>query len=841
MTALQDRLEPIGAVRQESAPAPAPAVPERRAIRAWRVWWLSLPGLAWEQFRRAPATMCYLAVLWVAGLATGSIAHGPPRWLAGRVAAGLPSLAHGYVWTPLSAGLWASGAAGYLAVTALGLLILAPAEHRMGITRTFTTLLVSQATGFLLAAGLIRLAGLTREPLLSGLTGETAVGAAPGLLGVGFALSCTLTPPWRRRLRLLLTVAITISVMYIGHLQELALACGAVGGLFAVAVTYDRGWPWAGLRVSQHEVRVLVAALVAVPALGGILAVLVARAHGPMTLSSLLFATQGRHGLTGQLYDPWPGVPVQAAPALLLLLCAYGLRRGRRLAWWLAVIINLASLGVSLWVAYGLDAGAGFGRAGTRATVSAREALLLSAVTLLVLLVTRRRFDQTSDAKAVRKLTATLTTALGVSGGAFLLLDYLGSAAPAGPRQQSAVPTADLAMRFLAVMLFSNRFTPGGLLGRLLYVWVFLLFWIVVLGALTAFFLGTCTYRDADAADRARGILTRGGSTLSYMATWPGNSYSFSPDGRAAIAYRAIGGVAITVGEPFGHPTAFESAITEFASMCEYRGLQPCLYSVTARTLEVTHQLGWKSVHIAEDNLLPLGELQFAGKKWQNVRNAMNKAAREGITAQWWSYPEMPLDLVRQIHQISAKWMADKCLPEMNFMLGGLPELNDPNVRCLVAVGADRKLLAVTSWLPVYESGKPAGWTLDLMRRNGEPGAFHGVMEFLIATAALAFQEEGASFVSLAGAPLARLDRGEQPCAVQRVLDMIANTMEPAYGFQSLRQFKAKFQPVYEPLYLTYPDPAALGSIAIAISRAYLPHLTSRQGLRLLTKIRRGS
>ena len=68
---------------------------------------------------------------------------------------------------------------------------------------------------------------------------------------------------------------------------------------------------------------------------------------------------------------------------------------------------------------------------------------------------------------------------------------------------------------------------------------------------------------------------------------------------------------------------------------------------------------------------------------------------------------------------------------------------------------------------------------------------------------------------------------------------MIADTMEPVYGFQSLLQFKDKFQPVYQPLYLAYPDPAALGPIAIAIGRAYLPHLTSRQGLRLLTKIRR--
>jgi phosphatidylglycerol lysyltransferase len=862
MTAVQHRLDQTGAERQQGAPV----MPERRAspfpqdeLRRR----LSLPGLARELFRRTPATMCYLAAVWVAGLVTGSIAHGPPRWLSGYVSAGLPSLGHGYWWTPLSAGLWASGLDSYLAITVLGLLILAPAEHRMGITRTFTTLLVSQAAGLLLAAGLITLAELAHEPWLSALAGETAVGALPGVLGVGFALSCTLTPLWRRRLRLLLTAAITASVIYIGHLEQVALACGAAVGLVTMALTYDRAWPWAGLRGPQHEVRVLVGALVAVPALGSILAALAASAHGPMSLSSLLFATQGpgprdlaascpHAGLAvacrglheQQLYAPWAGVPVQAGPALLLLVCAYGLRRGRRLAWWLAAVINLTVFAVSIWVGYAAGPGPGVRiarlDAWARAILPAREAMVLSAVTLIVLLVTRRRFDQTADGRAVRKLTATLATALGVSWGAFLLLGYL-LRDRSGPRPEFGGPAQDLPMRFLAGMLFSNRFIPAGLAGRLLYVWVFLLFWIVVLGALTAFFLHTCTYRDADAADRARAILTRGGSTLSYMSTWPGNTYWFSPDGRAAIAYRAIAGVAVTVGEPYGDPAAFDSAITEFAGFCEHRGLQPCLYSVTARARAVTQQLGWRSVQVAEDTLVPLGHLQFAGKKWQGVRAALNKAAREGITAEWWSYPEMPRELLGQIHEISGKWMADKGLPEMNFMLGGLDELNDPNIRCLVAVGADRKLHAITSWMPVYDSGRPVGWTIDLMRRNTE-GTVRGVMEFLIATAALTFQEEGARFVSLSGAPLAGLDRGdrgEQPYALQRVLDMIANTMEPAYGFQSLRQFKDKFQPIYQPLYLTYPDPAALGPIAIAISRAYLPHLTSRQGLRLLTKIRR--
>jgi phosphatidylglycerol lysyltransferase len=799
--------------------------------------------------------------VWATGLATGSIAHGPPRWLAGHVGAGLPSLGHGYWWTPLSAGLWASGLTSYLAVTVLGLLVLAPAEHRMGVTRTFRTLLVSLTAGLLLAAGLIKLGELADEPWLSALNGETAVGALPGVLGVGFALSCTLTPLWRRRLRLALAVAITIGVLYIGQLQQVALACGAAVGLVAAALTDDGARPWAGLRASQREVRMLVGVLVAVPVLGAMLAALAASADGPMSLSSLLFATPGPdpHGLTAaicphaslamgcrgprehRLYARWPGASVQVAPALLLLLSAYGLRRGRRLAWWLAVVINLAVLGVSIWAAYAVhsDLGVHIARhqAEGRVILPARAAMLLPVVTLIVLLVSRRRFDQTADGRAVRKLTVTLAAALGASFGAFLLLGYL-LQGHSMPRPEFGMSGRDLPMRFLAGMLFSSRFLPVDPLGRMLLVWVFLPFWIAVLGALTVFFLHTSTYRDADAANRSRAILTRGGSTVSYMSTWPGNAYWFSPDGRAAIAYRAIAGVAVTVGEPYGDPAALDSAIIEFARFCEHRSLQPCLFSITARARTVTQRLGWRSVQIAEDTLLPLEGLQFTGKKWQHVRAAQNKAAREGITAEWWSYPEMPRELVSQIRQISGKWMARKGLPEMGFTLGGLNELNDSNIRCLIAVGADRKLHGITSWMPVYGSGRPVGWTLDLMRRNTEPDAVHGAIEFLIATAARTFQEEGAHFVSLSGAPLARLDRSEQPCAAQRLLDMIASTMEPVYGFQALRQFKAKFQPVYEPLYLTYPDPAALGSIAAAIGGAYLPHLTSRQALRLLTKLR---
>jgi phosphatidylglycerol lysyltransferase len=121
------------------------------------------------------------------------------------------------------------------------------------------------------------------------------------------------------------------------------------------------------------------------------------------------------------------------------------------------------------------------------------------------------------------------------------------------------------------------------------------------------------------------------------------------------------------------------------------------------------------------------------------------------------------------------------------------------------------------------------GWTLDLMRRL--PDAPPGVMEFLIATAAVDVRADGAALLSLSGAPLARTATDGD--GLQRLLDVFARRLEPVYGFGSLLAFKAKFQPLYRPLYLAYADPVALPAIGNALARAYLPELTPRVLTRL--------
>ena len=122
------------------------------------------------------------------------------------------------------------------------------------------------------------------------------------------------------------------------------------------------------------------------------------------------------------------------------------------------------------------------------------------------------------------------------------------------------------------------------------------------------------------------------------------------------------------------------------------------------------------------------------------------------------------------------------------------------------------------------------------MRRTDH--SMNGIMEFLIASAALHMKDTGAEVLSLSGAPLASkpLAPGEtapEPTGMSRLLEFLARTLEPAYGFSSLFRFKAKFNPDYETISMAYPDPLALPAIGVAIGRAYLPEVSPKEALAL--------
>lgn len=812
-----------------------------------RVWLRGGAAVA----RANPLTVALIGLVWGIGAGTRSVWGGPAPRLADEVGARAGALRVGHWWCPLSSALWCRELGSYLGATVVVLALVPVIERRVGARRAAVLLVGTQVLGVL--------CGMAALGVLDGWHGHRAgavvVGPIGAVLGLALAASAAMPTRWRRRLRVMLLVVLALLALYSARLDDLLrLTTGLVGlGLGTLIWRADaerRGY-------SKPEVRLLLALIVAACAVGPLIAAADATRVGPLSLLRYVFAAPppevGRVArlcagstLAGEcarlharlrLHGLGPAV-MSAMPVLLLLAAAQGVRLGRRAAWLAATSLNVALAVLGILLAYvtatspreqRLMIGPGHH---PHAWVLFVLPLMQPMSVAFVLLLARDYFRVRAPIGTYRAWSrAILVSLVGVSGlyliGAVLLR------AEFQPVPSPSEVLADLPSRFLPpgyLGAFEPAFLPTRPITTFLYEWTGVVFWaVVVVGALRTFARPPAV--EGASLSQVRKLLATAGGSLSYPVTWAGNSYLVSSDHAAAIAYRVIGGVALTTGDPIGDRASHQLVVREFVRHCNEHGWSPCLYAVDAQTLAQVRGLGWRGVQIGEEALLRLGDLSFTGKRWQNARTATNRATRAGISAEWWRFWNVPSALADQIRVVCQQWLADKPTPEMGFTLGGLAELADGQIRLLIAVDGQRRVHAITSWLPVRHHGHLVGYTLDLMRRR--PDAFNGIMEFLIASALKDCQAQGLRFVSLSGAPMARVDRGEPLTRPQRLIDLAARTLEPIYGFRSLLAFKARFHPSYQPLYLAYPDPLALPKVARAIARAYVPRLTLRQIVRL--------
>ncbi|HEY9312798.1 phosphatidylglycerol lysyltransferase domain-containing protein [Williamsia sp.] len=345
----------------------------------------------------------------------------------------------------------------------------------------------------------------------------------------------------------------------------------------------------------------------------------------------------------------------------------------------------------------------------------------------------------------------------------------------------------------------------------------------------------------SDPSSQVRTLLQEhGGSTMSWMITWENNRYAFTSAGDGVIGYQRPAGTLVALADPVCAPDKLAETVREFTDLAENSGRIPFWFSVSEATAAVARDMGWRTLQIAEDTIIDLPTLAFKGKPWQDIRSAMNRAKKEGITFRMTTLKDEPFAVLAQVRAISEEWVGDKDLPEMGFTLGSVEEALDPEVRVALAIDESGSIHGVLSWLPVFGpaggdgESTMRGWTLDVMRRRDD--GFRPCIEFLIASSALAFKAEGAQILSLSGAPLAHADNDSEDAeAMDRLLDTLGAAMEPFYGFRSLHAFKMKFQPRYEPVYMCFRDEGDLPRIGIALTRAYLPNATPGQMLRLAT------
>ncbi|UFS60146.1 bifunctional lysylphosphatidylglycerol flippase/synthetase MprF [Subtercola endophyticus] len=816
-----------------------------------------------------------------------------------------------HVFASITSVLFAARALHIVIVVPLILILLGAAERLMGTWRAIVSYVVVAVLGVtlgLVVQGIGLWLGL--QAAVQSRANPTVDPIIP-IVGTLMAASAFAGPLLRRRIRILGLTVLLMFVLYSGMPVDIYRTFAGLVGLILGIVLWKlrretrqarasnkaRAAVPALRRSTHREQRSLLAALVAITAVGPLITIVAPNGFGPLQPLGLVFrdtlsnpaaiaaqcSTVGYSDVCSEAYatarlDGLGPILVTVLPLVVLLIAALGILRGRRVALWLAVAVNvfLSVLGI---VYYGVFPAIGSNTffdttngSFNQNSVSVVFSVLLPLFIAGLLVFSRRIFPADSQFGATPRFFIIIFSALIVISAVYLAVAYT-------LRDQFTPPVSlgdllnDLPERFMPVGFLSLERVdvfPSGDAARFVYEWVGPLFWFVV--AVTAV-MSVSRHRLGQLAGdeaRIRSLLHAGGrGSLSWIATWSGNHYWFAPDRDAAIVYRVVNGIAIATGEPLGVGGSGDagggsgaggdtsgdgaggaadvraSVIAQFAAFCTNHGWTPVFYAVSADLAPTFAGLHWSMMQIAEEARIPLASFSLEGKKKQDVRTAINKAKKVGLRAEWTSYQRLPSAVVNQVREISELWVADKNLPEMGFTLGGIDELIDPEVRLMLALDADDRLLGVTSWLPTYRDDEVVGYTLDFMRRR--PDTANGVMEFIIATSILQSKDAGLEFVSLSAAPLAHTSSVSSPAASHAaegevvgagaraaLLDVLGRALEPVYGFQSLLAFKQKFRPENVPLYLAYADPLTLPAVGVGLARAYVPTLSARHAITLL-------
>lgn len=651
-----------------------------------------------------------------------------------------------------------------------------------------------------------------------GLEQERVLSPFLWLCGITMFATGQMSPLWRHRLRALFIALTFTLILYAGITADYAFFSAAMVGLLLGQWRSGRGF---GIHVASIRERRILAAIVLLTVFSGPwLSGMNPDASGPFADVSFFILPQLTSEQAGWLCEDnssseacihamWQlrssGIGPMLANLLPLVVTAFlalGLVRGRRIAMrysLLALASALVALGFEL---YKLDLA---------------QPLLWLYLGLpwigcaLMLIALRQLFQVTLSPVRRRQFYGALATwwlitaAVWMIGGTIVFKASLFDLLKALPLRY--IPP-------VVAKFFSFDVLPLSPAAWVLTEWVGIVFWVgflVLFGRLIR--LSPDPGLDSD-RDTAREMLARGtGDHLSWMTLWPGNRYWFGHGGY--VAYRLHNGIAVTVGEPVCSGSTPAQLADAFEHHIYGQGCHVAWYSVRSFFADTRQE--WQRLPVAEESVIDVvDEPAFKGKKFQDVRTAKNRATKEGIHAEWTTWADCSIALRNQITALSEEWVSEKSLPEMGFTLGGLPELDDPQVKLMLAVAEDGTLQGVTSWLPAQD-----GIVLDFMRRRAD--GFRPVVEFLIAVTLERAHEEGLKWVSLSGAPLAVEGVGMLGQALERV----GSALEPLYGFRSLAAFKKKFGPRHESWLLLYRDELTLPAIGMAVSKCYVPMLGS--------------
>jgi lysylphosphatidylglycerol synthetase-like protein (DUF2156 family) len=298
--------------------------------------------------------------------------------------------------------------------------------------------------------------------------------------------------------------------------------------------------------------------------------------------------------------------------------------------------------------------------------------------------------------------------------------------------------------------------------------------------------------------------------TLAPFVLRRDRAYVFSPDGRAAVGYRVLLGVAVVGGDPVGEPEAFPDAVAEFVRMCDRAGWRVAVLALRDDLSPLWRRHGLRTIGIGDEVLLDVDGFTLSGRAMRNVRQAVRRTHHSGVTTTITREGDLDTGLQEELAALNTHWLRGSAERGFSMILDGLGTGAHPDCVLVLARDADGRLVGCQRYVPSGDT-----LSLDVMRR--QHGSVNGLNERMITDLVDYARERGIRLVSLNFAAFRALLENSRRGPVEQVGYQALHLLDPFIRVESLYRFNAKFHPGYLPRGVAFPSWLSVPVVAAAM------------------------
>jgi phosphatidylglycerol lysyltransferase len=312
-----------------------------------------------------------------------------------------------------------------------------------------------------------------------------------------------------------------------------------------------------------------------------------------------------------------------------------------------------------------------------------------------------------------------------------------------------------------------------------------------------------------------RSVLATSERSSANLALLGDKSFLISDKKDAFVMYGVQGKSWIAMGDPVGKKEAVVPLIWKYRELCDEHDGRPVFYEVGRENLHLYIDIGLTLIKMGENARVDLRGFSLDGGSKKSFRYILRKLEQEG-----WQFEIIPAiavpGIIDQLKKVSDSWLVEKKSREKRFSLGNFSEPYLKQLPCAIV----RKNNDISAFANIWTSGNGAEMSIDLMRYG--PDAPKGVMDFLFLHLMTGAKAQGVSWFDLGMAPFSGMENRPLAPLWSRLAAVVYSYGENFYNFQGLHQFKEKFGPIWEPVYIACPAgislPAVLRDSAALVS-----------------------